>query len=146
MRHTYTAVPEGDGYNVVDETGEVSDWIPGPRTGRSHKDDTNEYVILTEKPEQWPPDMLWVITNGTRVRQAHGIHEGRVGTIVGQARSRKADRIFAAAVAEAASKGVPLSGDAFEILIDNEGPVVQWDDGPLDWFPGQALGSLEPIS
>ncbi len=104
--------------------------------------DTNEYVRITEYPEHMPVENRWAVTTGTRVCQTYGLNEGRIGTIVGQARSRKADRIFGENIARASSEGREVCDDDFEILIDNEGALVEFDDEPgvIHWFPGQSFG------
>lgn len=64
--------------------------------------DTSSYVVIDPLAEdegspfqvadQWPENMLWQTRVGTMVRQNHGIHHGRLGTVVGYARGRGAHR------------------------------------------------------
>lgn len=137
------------GFKVIDEAdGAVVDWIAKPVTHATPPGPEVTYVTIEEKPEAWPEDMRWIVTTGQRVVQTGGLGEGRTGTIRGQARSRKANRIYARNLSAAASiPGRNLTDADFEILIDNEGPLIEWDDAPgqLDWFPGQAGGMLRPL-
>ena len=107
--------------------------------------DTNEYVVINTDPGSWPEDMRWVAVPGTRVRVKSGMDYGSLGTIVGHARSRKADRIFDQNRITAVAQKRPMLSADYEILIDNEGPLVDFDeqeDRPA-WFPGQVLPVLE---
>lgn len=147
MKRELRVEPEGDGYNIIDQAdGSVIDWIHGPRADNHREGDTITYVIITERPEQWHEDMRWMATTGQRVWQVSGLNEGRIGAIAGQARSRRADRYFAKNIADAAAAGRELTDDDFEILIDNEGPLVLWDgETTPDWFSaGQAEGRIAP--
>lgn len=139
--HAY-AVIDGDLLVIEKGTGKVVDRISAPVLHQQREGDADEYVVITEYPEYMCPDMRWSVTNGTRVRQTYGLNEGRIGTIVGQARSRKANRIFAECMARAKSEERELTGDDFEILIDNEGALIEFDNEPgvKHWFPGQSFG------
>lgn len=94
-----------------------------------------DYVVLPrdDAAEAEAGDTLTV---GTRVRVKAGfLGAGDEGTITAYGRGVEADALFR------------QTGD-FEILIDNEGPVVEWDHldmGPLAWFPGQSMVVLEAI-
>jgi hypothetical protein len=138
--HTYRLAENND-LLVIGENGRICDRISAPVNG-NRDGDTDEYVRISEHPEYFPEDMRWSVTTGTRVRQTYGLREGRTGTIVGQARSRKADRIFAENIARAVSGGRELSADDFEILIDSEGALIEFDDDPgaVHWYPGQSFG------
>lgn len=99
-----------------------------------------QYVLIEpDKGDQeyWP----WAM-RGKRVRQTGGIRAGRVGFVAGWARSARADRHWKA------EHGKPVKcvyGESCDALVDNEGPVINWDGGPaMDWFPGQSMGILEP--
>lgn len=136
------AVIDGDLLVIEKETGKVRDRISAPVLEGNREGDTHEYVLITEHPEYMYPDMRWSVTNGTRVQQTYGLREGRIGTIVGQARSRGANRHFAESMARAKSEERELTADDFEVLIDNEGALIEFDDEPgvKHWFPGQSFG------
>lgn len=102
-----------------------------------------EYVRI--EPE-WREDAQNPYRIGTRVRIRDGhFAEGLRGTVVGWGRSTKADHRFAVIIAEAKDGGRELTSDDHECLIDEEGPVVDFDNGETDWFPGQAITAVEPI-
>ncbi len=147
MNRKLRAVDDGDGYRIVDEAdGSTVDWINRPRVSDRQEGDTDSYVVIAERPDQWSEDMRWMVTPGQRVRQSGGLNEGRIGTITGQARSRKADRMFGANIASAARNNRPLTDEDFEILIDNEGPLITFDgETAPEWFPGQSF-TFEPVS
>jgi hypothetical protein len=108
--------------------------------------DRNEYVIIEPHPNEWSEDMRWIVTPGTKVVQHLGINAGTVGTIVGQARSRKADRLFHENLMRAAEAGRELTADDYGPLIDNEGPLVRMPNGNIEWFPGQATAILRQFT
>lgn len=150
MNRKLRAEDAGDGgFNIIDQAdGAVVDWIAKPASVPSSWPGQNDaYIKITEKPEQWSADMRWIVTTGTRIIQTSGLGEGRIGTIRGQGRSRKANRLFARSLRHAAVTGRDLDDADFETLIDGEGPLVEWDDAPgvWDWFPGQASGLLAPL-
>lgn len=147
MNRKLRAVPDGHGYAIVDQAdGKTVDWINGPRAGHFHEGDTDSYVIIGERPSEWPEDMRWMVTRGQRVRQTGGIREGRTGTIIGQARSRKADRLFSRAIEKSSIVDRDLTDEDFEMLIDDEGPLIRFDDADgVGWFPGQSF-CFEPIA
>jgi hypothetical protein len=104
--------------------------------------ESHEYVIIEPHANEWHEDMRWIVTPGTKVVQQTGIKAGTVGTIVGQARARKADRIFRENLVRAANDGRELTSDDYGPLIENEGPLVRMADGSIEWFPGQSTGIL----
>jgi hypothetical protein len=69
---------------------------------------------------------------GARVVSQATIHPGKAGSVVEWGRSNDAHYAF-----------VNSDGDP-EVLIDCEGPVVEWDDEPgsRDFHPGQSMGAL----
>lgn len=68
----------------------------------------------------------------------------RCGSVVKYARSKRADDIFSAIKGQALLDQRALVSDDYECLIENEGPVVCWDDdGSESWFPGQSMAILE---
>jgi hypothetical protein len=87
-----------------------------------------------------------VKVNGSHAgMEARGLEDGHEGIVVGHARGRRAHRHFVKNVVAASKAGRPVSGDDYEPLIDNEGPLVQWDgkeNEDPDWFPGQAEGII----
>jgi len=142
---TYKVTEQDGGLVVTDaRNGEVCDWISLPSTG--NPGDTDSYVVVTERPEAWSVDMRWMVTIGQPVRQTSGLEAGRVGTIVGQGRSRKADRQYAANLQAAKDAGRDLEDIDFEVLIDNEGPLIRFEgQDELEWFPGQSF-CFEPVT
>lgn len=56
----------------------------------------------------------------------------RYGTIVGWGRAKYADDIYRD------------TGNT-EILCDNEGPFVKFDDDNVEWIPGQAMSILRAM-
>ena len=146
MNRKLRVTEDGDGFSIIDQAdGQAVDWIARPVTHATPPGPEFSYVLIAERPENWSENTRWMVTKGTRVRQTSGLNEGRVGTITGQGRSRRANRLFARSLAQAANVGRDLDDDDFEMLIDNEGPVVRWDDdGSTDWLPGQAC-NLAPL-
>jgi hypothetical protein len=114
--------------------------------------DSEQYVVIDSDPGSYPPDMRWEATPGTLVRQDYGTDKGRTGIIVGHARGRKAHRLFNKNRARAVQERQPMTADDYEILIDNEGPLIVFDNAPTEvhWFPGQSFGftriEAEPAS
>lgn len=78
---------------------------------------------------------------GTRVRtapgspgfEANGLPTGTEGTITGWGRDEEAHEYY-------------MAHRDPEVLIDNEGPVVTFDNGVTHWFPGMSAGSLELVT
>jgi len=104
-----------------------------------------KYVMITPDDETLDCEPLARI--GTRVSQVAGLKAGRMGVTVGWARGVLAHRLFTNAKDAAKAAGRELSANDYEILIDNEGPLVLWDgEVEIDWFPGQSMGLLDAIS
>lgn len=82
---------------------------------------------------------------GMPVRLMFGLKKGRVGEVLCYMRSAKAHRMFERAVAVSQSLGMPVPTDAYECLIDEEGPLVHWSDGEVCVYPGKSIAVLEPI-
>ena len=74
---------------------------------------------------------------------ARGLPSGTLGTVTGWGRSHSAHKQFTDTSVRAETEGRDLTDDDFECLIDNEGPAVKWDNGIEDWFPGQAITTIE---
>lgn len=114
----------------------------------------SEYVPIPDYPD-WPDNPTKI---GTRVRFAYdGIGNpnfpnghpmfNRTGTVVTQGRGVSANAHWTAEHEPVLKCTYGTSCDA---LVDSEGPVIRWDDQDpgdesLDWYPGQAMGVIEPI-
>lgn len=116
--------------------------------------DTDQYVVIEPSPDAYPIEMRWIATPGTPVRINYGLRTGATGIIVGEARSRRAHRVFCENRDRAIAERRPMTDDDYGILIDNEGPLVLMDNPDdafdrqstgLDWFPGQASICLSKI-
>lgn len=90
---------------------------------------------------------------GTRVRvrgvwpglvQEYNLVSGSLGTVVCQGRSRASAQQFRINRARAQAAGAELTADDYDCLIDGEGPVVEFDNGEMVWFPGQSMTAIEP--
>ena len=85
---------------------------------------------------------------GHEVRNAHSVRmpAGRTGKVVSWGRSVDSDQHWRMA------HSIPVTcrfGSECDALVDSEGPVIRWDDLPvdseeLDWFPGQSMSVIEP--
>ena len=87
-------------------------------------------------------------TVGSRVVASHGQrHLGQAGTVTGWARSAAAHAQFLSIQASAQVEGRALTVDDYECLIDNEGPVVRFDDPNhgTQWYPGMSTGALTEV-
>jgi hypothetical protein len=100
-----------------------------------------DYVVIPQEARDGSMDEFLPIGAHVRVKPGFA-SEGQEGVITAWGRGVQADETFRA------------SGD-FEILIDNEGPVVTWDEGTVGatdaddsgthWFPGQSMVVLETV-
>lgn len=78
-------------------------------------------------------------TPGSPGLESSGLPTGTLGTIVGWGRSVEAHEQSEVL----RSRG--LTDDANERLIDEEGPVIHFDNGIDDWFPGQSIVAIELV-
>lgn len=117
--------------------------------------DEPRYISIPDPDaSEFPEGATYPYMTGARVKAVHGfpgmvdrgIPAGTLGTVTGHGRSPQADAKFAIRKRLAAKAGRDLSDGDYEILIDEEGPTVRFDNGKEDWFPGQAITAIEPAS
>ena len=108
---------------------------------------TSAYVLIPPTLENYPPDLLWLVTPGVRIRLNQGIQKGEEGWIVGHGRSRRAQREFVKNYRQAVEDRRTLTDQDYECLIEAEGPLVLLDGARIpDWYPGNAAALLSQIT
>lgn len=89
--------------------------------------DASDYIKIPASEEEWN-----IFPFGARVTENSQLNGVRNGTVTSWARAAYAHEIY-------------RTTNNPEILIDNEGPVVTFDDGTVDWFPGQSVVVLSVL-
>jgi hypothetical protein len=89
-------------------------------------------------------------TTGTRVASQHSMlrRDGTEGVVIGWGRGVRAHEHWTAMHEPIMTCPFGMQCDA---LVDSEGPLIRWDDQDpgdetIDWFPGQAMSCLRPLS
>lgn len=105
------------------------------------------YISIPEYPEDncWRLGTLHLVST----QDMHGntpLHAGQIGEVVDHGRDPGVHFEFAKLVVLSEDTGIPLEDESYGVLLLGEGPVLRFNDGTEEWFPGHLAGILSAVT